>query len=238
MLMAAALFVAGGTTASAQFTNSASGSSAGVNTDGWNTVYFQWNPSSFKIDNESESFTGLSLGWSKAFSVSKSAPVFVEAGVGLQYSFKSWDDEDFNDEMEEYDTSLKIKFSMFSLKVPVNIMYKWDIPNSKVSLIPYAGLNFRFNITAKEKYDFSGDYAEEAEEIFEDYGYILDANLFDKDDMGEDGTWNRFQIGWQIGVNARFNNKFLVGVSYGTDFSEIADDCKIKTTSITLGYCF
>ena len=57
--------------------------------------------------------------------------------------------------------------------------------------------------------------------------------------MGDDdATWNRFQLGWQIGVNARINSSFLLGVSYGTDFSEIAEKIKIQTTSVTLGYCF
>ena len=66
-----------------------------------------------------------------------------------------------------------------------------------------------------------------------------DVNLFNKDDMGsDDKTWNRFQVGWHIGLNVRINNQFLVGASYGTDFSEIVKKVKIHTASITVGYCF
>ena len=69
-----------------------------------------------------------------------------------------------------------------------------------------------------------------------------EVDLFDKDDAekyfgDEDYAWKRFQMGWQIGVKASISN-FVLGVSYGGDFSEIAEDAKSKTTSITLGYRF
>lgn len=68
------------------------------------------------------------------------------------------------------------------------------------------------------------------------YILLLVISIPIKDMGGTDATWNRFQIGWQIGLNARFNSKFLLGLSYGTDFSEIHKKGKIKTTSITIGY--
>lgn len=226
----------------AQFSNSSSSSSA--NTDGWSTLYLQWNPSTLSPDKgDSESFTGFSIGFNKAFSISQSIPLFVEAGLGLQYSMKNdvnlgididdYDDYDYgrragsyyDDYYDRYADELekgKGDWSMLSAKIPVSLAYDFQIPNSTISIIPYAGLDFRFNIFGKFK-PKEGD----------------SANLFDKDDMGgSDATWNRFQIGWHIGVNARFNNKFLVGASYGTDFSEIAEKVKVNTASITLGYCF
>lgn len=238
LLIAAALLTAG-TTASAQLTNTQSKPS----TASWNTLYLQWNPSSFSPDKgDNESFTGFTVGYNRTFSISKKVPLFIEAGVGLQYSFKSKDIID--DYIDKDDViSIEQKFSVLSMKVPVSLMYDWQIPNSKVAITPYAGIDFRFNILGKLKYDISGDYADAVEdyikEYYDDNNILDDRNLFDKDDMGSDSNaWKRFQIGWHIGVNARFSNKYLIGISYGQDFSEIVEKAKIRTTSITLGYCF
>lgn len=51
-------------------------------------------------------------------------------------------------------------------------------------------------------------------------------------------AWKRFQIGWQIGLKARFGQKIMAGISYGNDFSEIAYKSTIQTTSISIGYTF
>lgn len=204
-LLVAAVMLAVGTSASAQFTNTSNGGSSTVaNTDGWSTFYVQYNPISLDIDGEEEDFTGFTIGMNKAFSISNSSPLFLETGVGLQYA--TYDEND-------------LKINLFSAKVPLNFIYNWQLPNSSISIAPYAGAMLRFNISGKAEYDDE------------------DLDLFDEDEMYGD-EWKRFQIGWQIGVNARFNDKFLVGVSYGGDFSEIAEETKVKTTSITLGYCF
>lgn len=237
--LAVAALLAVAVPASAQFSNGGAKSSTAASADGWNTVWVQWNPSSLNPDKgDSESFTGLSLGYSKAFSVSQSIPLFVEAGIGLQYSFHSEDmTDDF--ELDDYGLEVKDKFHMLSAKVPISLIYAWQIPNSSITLMPNLGLDLRFNISGKEKLDFSGEYADEIEEALEEEGYDLEANLFDKDEMGgSDYVWKRLQIGWHIGVKARFNEKFLVGLSYGTDFSEISKKVKISTASITLGYTF
>ncbi len=213
--LAVAALLAVAVPASAQFSNGGAKSSTAADADGWNTVWIQWNPSSLNPDEgDSESFTGLSLGYSKAFGVSQSIPLFVEAGIGLQYSFhsESFDDEDY-------------KWHMLSAKIPVSLIYAWQIPHSSITLMPNLGLDLRYNLSGKLKYE----YDDEDEEY----------DLFDKDEMGgSDDVWKRFQIGCHIGVKARFNEKFLVGLSYGTDFSEICKKVKISTASITLGYTF
>lgn len=180
--------------------------------DGWSTLYFQWNPMSLSPKHgDSESFTGFSFGYSKATSLTQSLPLFLESGLGVQYSY--WSGEWYTDDDE---------MNLLSAKIPVSVMYKYDIPNTSISIVPNLGLDLRFNILGNANIDDE------------------DFNLFDEDDMGEDNAWSRFQIGWHIGVNAMFNNKFMLGVSYGTDFSKIWDeaDAKFNTASITLGYCF
>lgn len=244
-LLAVAALLAASTTVSAQFTNaSKSSSSSAANTDGWSTFYVQWNPSSINVDSKNvddQSFTGLSIGYSKAFCITSGTPLFIEAGIGLQYSFYTLDYKDDLDRTFSY-CEPEEKFNMLSAKVPVNLMYNFQITNSNISIAPYAGLYFRFNIIGKSKTEVnakSGYKESDAEERWEDEEMKIDKNLFDKDDMGsKDATWNRFQVGWQIGVNARFNDSFLLGISYGSDFSELYKKAKISTTSITLGYCF
>lgn len=257
---AVAALLAVSASASAQFTNGSSSSASSANTEGWSTIWVEWNPSTMKTDikgADNKSFTGLSFGYSQAFGLTPSMPIFVEAGLGVQYSFKKEDKlEDYADQfgLNEDELSLlmnpEVKFSMFSAKIPVNLMYAFQIPNSSIMIAPYVGVTGRFNISGTNtmKYNITEDFREfmkdyygySSKQIDEAYG-DKDSNLFDKKDMGSDkATWKRFQLGWQIGLKARFNNTFLVGVSYGTDFSQICEASKIKvaTTSITLGYTF
>ena len=209
----------------AQFTNtSSSSSSSSPDTEGWSSFWVEWNPSKL----EKRDFTGLSLGFSRSFSISKDTPLFVEGGMGIQYSFRSEDEVPFMLEHDDYyEMSGTEKIKMFSIKAPINILYNYSIPNSSIAICPFAGITLRYNLSAKYKYqsDFYDD--DDEDEI----------NLFDEEDMDDD-AWKRFQIGWQIGAKVMFNKSFTLGVSYGTDFSEIWEKTKIKTTSVALGLCF
>lgn len=232
-IFATAILAAVYTSASAQFASSTSGATAtnDVSTDGWSSVYVQYNPGTVDPDEgDGIDFTGISVGYNKYTSISQSTPLFLEYGAALQYSWNSEEDDD-----------ITTKYNLFSAKVPVNISYVFAIPNSKISIAPFAGVNLRFNLLGNRKFEVDGleGYEDEFWDAMEDeYGIKEEANLFDKDDMGsKDATWKRFQIGWQIGVNVNFQKAYL-GVSYGSDFTEIVKDCKMKTTSITLGYKF
>ena len=209
LLVAAMIMVA--TSASAQFIEPSE------DTDSYWSVWGEWNPSTLSLEEDSESFsesiTAFSLGLSRAFNLTESQPLFLEAGGGVQYAFKS-------DFMKKYFRETGVTFSMLSIKVPMSLIYKFDIPNTSVSLIPNAGLDFRFNILA----NYSGK------------ALTKDVNLFDKDEIAD--TWNRFQIGWHIGLKAKIGENFLLGAAYGTDFSEIAKKTHISTATISLGYAF
>ena len=39
-------------------------------------------------------------------------------------------------------------------------------------------------------------------------------------------------------MKVRFGDKFFLGVGYGSDFSEMAEDMKINETSLSLGFVF
>jgi hypothetical protein len=213
----------------------ASAQKAQIIPDGWQSVWFQWNPSSTRSDYHyynNMKFNGISLGYSKAFSVSKNLPLYLEAGLGVQYSYdKKTASNSLEDLSIQYSTK---KFRMLSAKVPVTLAYKYDIPNIKVSVLPFIGVNFRFNALARQN----------TENIIMKNGEILyqerhKADCFDSDDMGKsDYTWNRFQAGWEFGVKATYDSKYMIGLSYGKDFNEIGKNTKIHTTSLTLGYIF
>lgn len=219
--VAAMLAISSG--AYAQFTNASSSNSSTVsNSAGWSTVWLEYNACKIDFNQgiDDESVTGFSFGYSKAFPITSSTPIFLEAGIGAQYFTKSDFMEDvFND----------VKFTMFSAKVPINFVYDFALPNSTISIDPFVGLSLRYNISGKLSDDDN------------------DLDVFDKDDMGSsDSTFKRFQAGWQIGAKVRFEGGFMAGVSYGSDFSNIwevkSGSSKVKAnssaTTITIGYTF
>ena len=209
--------------ASAQFTN-VSKPSYVADIKGWNTIYAEWNPSSIK-SSQTYAFTGFSLGYAHAFNLSQAVPLFIETGIGVQYSFLTVGQEALPDEPET--RSPEDKYRWYTAKVPVEILYAWHIPNSSVTIIPHAGINLKYNITGTVSY-YSGDD---------------NVNLFDKSDWGDDEkdmVWERFNIGWQFGVKARLGKKLMIGASYVSDFSNIWEAAKAKISggTIILGYTF
>ena len=206
--------------ASAQFSNSGSSNAASSDNSGWNTIYVEWNPSSFHAGggyrfynngegNGSTGFSGFSLGFSRSISLSSAIPVFIEPAIALQYSTKK---EGYFNYYDEYRTSARL--NLISIKVPVNFIYKYDFASHPVSLMPFAGINLRVNA----------------------WGEINDDG--DHDDLFDEYEFKRFQIGWQAGIKARISDKFIVGGSFGTDFNEIHEKVKVHTGTIMFGYSF
>ena len=245
-LFAVAALLAISSGAYAQFTNASTSSSvSSSSSEGWSTFFLQYNPSKVVCDvdgAEDLSLNGLTAGFTKAFPISPSSPVFIEAGVAVQYSFATWNWMDDLKWMKVNGADPEEKFSMVSAKVPVSLTYLFDLPNSTISLAPYAGLDFRFNLfgSMKTEKNLKSGYSATDSDWEDRLGMKLDKDPFDKKDMGnnEDATLKRFQLGWHIGLNAYFNKQYFVGVSYGSDFSEIRKKTKVNITSITLGYCF
>ena len=207
--------------ASAQFSNTGSSNATVSDNSGWSTIYVEWNPSSFHAGggyrfynngegNGSTGFSGFSLGFSRSIGLSSSFPIFIEPAVATQYSTKK---EGYFNYYDEYNTSARL--NIISIKVPVNFIYKYDFSNTPVSLMPFAGITLRGNV----------------------WGEINDDG--DRDDIFDDDYGcKRFQIGWQAGLKARINQKFIVGGSYGTDFNDFHKHVKVHTGTIMLGYSF
>lgn len=206
-----------------------------VSPSGWQYGWLQYNSGSTRSDYayyNKMKFSGVSLGYSKTFGISDRWPLYLDAGIGVQYSYdKITASLTQEDKSIQYSTK---KFRMLSAKIPVNITYKYDIPNINLSVLPFFGLNFRFNILASQNTD--NIIMKNGEISYQDKHT---ENCFDSDDMGKsDYTWNRFQAGWELGVKAIYDNKYMLGLSYGKDFNEIGKNTKIHTTSLTLGYIF
>lgn len=224
------------TSASAQFSTTQSSSTSTTSTDGWSSFWVEYNAVSVNIDEkgvDDESATGFSMGYSQAFPIAPNSPLFLEAGLGVQYTYNTNDDDlYYSDGYYYYELEdAELKTDLFSVKVPVNLIYAFELPNSTVQIMPFIGANLRYNLSGKRKYSFEGD------EDFDDDD--LEMDVFDKKDMGsEKATWKRFQLGWHIGLKARFGDSFFAGVSYGSDFSELAKKTKLSTTSVTIGYTF
>lgn len=203
---------------------------------GQNIAYAQFNPSMFISDNQSSSFTGLTLGYSHAFNLVRHQPIFLETGLAFQYSFNTKFVPMTDDENVRFGYKKLGNPWFLSVKAPINITYKHSIPRSIFDIVPFVGFTLRGNFLGFVK----AEYTQLAKGSSFDDSWMEDDYwfLFSKSDMGDDYAWNIFQIGWQIGVNFYIDDTIYFGASYGRDFNEIFKDTKIQTISVGLGYLF
>lgn len=195
-------------------------------TNGWNRVFISYLPTSVKwddgYDNENYKFQGFQVGWLKGFSLSPSIPLYLEGGVALQYRSYTDEDSDF-DGHDRYGYS--DKYRMLSVNLPINVLYRFNFTDD-FSLSPYSGFDFRTNVLAKNKY-------EEWDNDQRDSG---DSSMFDEDEWGSD-AWNRFQVGWHIGVGVDYR-MLHCDMEYGVDFNDLAKYAHLSTFAITFGFNF
>lgn len=205
------------------------------------------------MDAENTSLTGLTIGGNKAFAVTPSLPLFVEVGAGLTYAWaKIYDEEETEDCPldcgDEFSVSSKTTSQHLMLNIPVNLMYKFQVPNTSITLEPYVGLNVKGHILGQMKSKMAYEACcDDVEDILDETLEEMDeddnvTNYFDKDDMGgKKYVAKRVNVGWQIGANVDFGKAF-VGVSYGSDFGKFMesgkDDWKFSATNITVGLRF
>lgn len=209
--------------------NSSSSVSLSDNVPTWQGLRFSYDRTfmSFDVDDaEDVNMNGFSIDYVHSFKIAKSFPIFLETGAGL--NFARWSDS-YSEEIYGSDVEEKTSITTLGLTIPVNFVYGIGI-NDKFSIKPYTGLYLRANLMGKEKDEVLID-GESDPDYEEEY------NLFDEDDMGKDGTWNRVQVGWQIGTTFDINN-FNIGIAYALDFNEIAEKIKTSKFSVRLGINF
>ena len=125
-----------------------------------------------------------------------------------------------HEQLIEYDSRLIIGRDVLSDAPQIGIL------SDQLTLTPYVGLNVKGHLL--------GEYSVTAKALGETEKETRD--LFDEDEM-YDEPFKRFIVGWQIGATFTYNRVSL-GVSYGSDLTEISDDVKFATTAITLGVNF
>ena len=257
-ILATVLMLASATTTSAQFVNSGSNTttssgSRNVDLTGWNRITISYNPTTITMDykgSEDLKMNGFSIGYAKGFNIAKQIPLFLETGVNAQFATKKLDSEEIEDtglgtsSIGGYE--VECKFTSMNLNIPINLAYKFTFNNGNTSLVPYAGVNIKFNVIGKSKYNLSGELDEtryENEDEFWEYieenneDVKQNSNMFDKKDVGKDYQWKRFQMGWQIGLGL-YHNQFYVGVGYTKDFTELFKKAKVGYANISVGYSF
>lgn len=196
-------------------------------TDNYNRVQvgYQLNFFSSNEDDMEEALpnmNGLSVGYVHGFNIT-SMPMFIETGIKLSAGFGSKSEKEDGYKYE-------IKNRLMSLTVPVSYVYKFALGDAVV-LSPYAGFDFKVHLIGKSKTkEESPFYGDESETV----------NIFDKDDM-EGYTFNRFQMGWHVGVGAEWSS-FYGGIEVGTDFLRFYSHEGVKVSSgtfaVNLGYKF
>ena len=212
----------------AQFMNSKGSSSAASTSDvaAWHGLRFSYDRTFMSYDYEGaddNNMNGFTIDYVHAFKITQSLPLFIETGAGL--NFARWSDSE-SEEIYGYECEIKNSITTLGLTIPVNLVYGIGI-NDKMAFKPFTGFYLRANLMGKSKYELTVD-GESEDETY---------NLFDKDDMGDDGTWNRVQVGWQIGTTLDIN-KFNIGIAYALDFNEIAEKLKSSKFQVRLGYNF
>lgn len=238
-LAVAALFACG-LTASAQSVQSTNPISSG-----WQSVWFNWNKSKVKSDYKEFNaikFNQLSLGYSRAFSVSRDLPLYVEGGLGVQYSYDK-ETNMWNETKNIYHTE---KYRVLSAVVPAHLLYRWDIPSSKLSLMPFVGLNFRFNIVGRNRREAAligdgsiQDFDKKSYDLYDDANdKVVDPTTGETISQYNHQAWDRFQWGWDFGVKLQYDKRYTIGLSWGRDFNDFAKNSKIRTRAITLEYTF
>lgn len=172
---------------------------------GWNSLYVEYLP--FKIS--SVSYNGAALNYSHAFSLTQKIPLYLETGLGGQYSFKKQDG---------------ITTHFASVKIPLNVLYEYDIPGTSISVDPFVGARLRVNVWGETKYN---------NDLFDGYGDNRSIDLF-SDEVG----CKRVQVGWHAGLKIHFNKVAFIGAAYGMDFMDFSKGSKIKEVAVSLGVDF
>ena len=224
---AVAAFMLMSVSASAQFVQSKGGSKAAASAtveDVFNTFDVTYSPVtakvSYKNDSQTTDMNGVSLNWSQARVLTNQLPVYIQYGAGLQYTW-----------MTDSEGNRKSIDHFLTVKVPVNILYNFVIPNTAVSIMPYVGLNAQVHALGQSKttYDL-GDGEKEVSKF----------SYFSKEDM-DDRQYSRFVLGWQIGGMVAFN-RYFVGVGYNGPITNLYKEGEGKINhsqvNISLGIKF
>ena len=177
----------------------------------FNSFEVTYSPTTLKVIFLEFDINSVSADWAQVRALPLGYPLYLQYGAGLQYS------------AGEYGLLVGQKVKFLSAKVPVNVMYSLDLPNTNFTVMPYAGLNFRFNILGLNESDDSK------------------TNMLNKDDMDGEPL-NRFVLGWQIGAKVSYD-RYLLGIGYEGPVTNLSNDeygnkMTVSYVNISLGIKF
>ena len=208
--------------ASAQFMQSSGSKSSAAVEDVFSTFDLTYSPVTMKATSGDNSATtdlnGLSLNWSQARLMTDQLPVYLQYGAGVQFTWKTDTSSD-----DYYDMKVKNTTTFLTVKVPVNVLYNFAIPNTNLSVMPYVGLNAQIHVLGQSK----------TTTTYEDDKETSKMSYFSKDDMED--PYNRFVLGWQIGAMVSYE-KYFVGIGYNGPVTSLYKngDFKIKTSQVNI----
>lgn len=188
-----------------------------------NSIDLTYSPVTLKASGNgtsiSASMDAFSANWAQTMSLTDTQPIFLQYGAGLQYAWGG-------DKETSYGTTFKNTISFLTAKIPVNVLYRLDIPNTEYAFVPYFGINLQGHILGQATYSYNN--------------VSETTNYFSKDDMGE-GRYNRFVVGWQIGARLTYQRYFL-GIAYEGPITNLYKENNVKLNmsqiNLSLGFSF
>ena len=172
---------------------------------------------------------GIGVGWMGDLRIAKKIDLFLELGANFTYHMGNSKDKRWNVHHDEY---YQYKINAFTVSIPVNInkQFKNAFGVKDLTLAPFIGLNFRFNVMAKRKataHMLDGTIPMSIGNEKKVYTASLMKVDRGPEDFGESTPYmtafdkklhvgKLLQPGAQIGVNAYYNHYYL-GVSYMYD---------------------
>lgn len=154
-----------------------------------------------------------------------STELTMDIELGTQFQ-AAWGAKKFTNMM----TETKYNTNLFRINIPLQYIYHFYCGKGfKIS--PFVGLDFRFNILAKETYKVFSNGTQVDE---------IKTNFFSKWDM-DDNKFKRFQMGWHVGLAFEIH-AFTISATYGTDFMPIYSlpnvEGKLNTANLGVGLGF
>ena len=194
-----------------------------------------YNGSDLTVKDE-EPFKQTGLGISINKPLSKTIHLYLNYGVGFVFAnYKHEEKIDFPDPSGKIHPNMKqsIEYLYFSGVYKVNVGYLIRIPSTTIAFFPYVGAYARAHIGGKCYLEYPSVDMEKRQI----YQAKTDYSLFTQNAQNDNNAWNRFELGGNIGVKAYFG-AFMVGVTYGTTFTDLYEDTNVTETRLSAGLKF